>query len=49
MNDICSCICSVEFPSEKKIGFNSSEMAKKCVSVSHKVERSFIYFVHYSL
>ena len=22
---------SVEFPSEKKIGFNSSEMAKKCV------------------
>ena len=32
----------------KKIGFNSSEMAKKCVSISHKVERSFIYFVHYS-
>ena len=32
----------------KKLEFKSSEMTKN-VSISHKVERSFIYFVHYSL
>ena len=32
----------------KKLEFKSSEMTKN-VSIIHKVERSFIYFLHYSL
>ena len=32
----------------KKLEFKSSKMTKN-VSIIHKVERSFIYFVHYSL
>ena len=35
------------FP-RKKLEFKSSEMTKN-VSIIHKVERSFIYFLHYSL
>ena len=37
----------LSFP-RKKLEFKSSEMTKN-VSIIHKVEHSFIYFVHYSL
>ena len=38
----------LSLPFGKKLEVKSSEMTKN-VSIIHKVERSFIYFVHYSL